>query len=77
MATKSTKKYYSKNNPRPKPIGYRVDSNRKQFPAHLFDKENGNDPIPTAMEDYYDRNYRYPDGITPIYDEQNKGKEQA
>lgn len=68
------RKYYSKNNPRPRPIGYRVAPSRKVFPPHLFDKANGNDPIPEAMEAYRDRNYRYPYGITPIY-ENKKGDE--
>jgi hypothetical protein len=62
-------KRYSKFNPRPKPIGYRVEPTRKQFPPHMFDRKNGNKPIPRAMEAYYDFNHRYPVGITPIYQE--------
>jgi hypothetical protein len=67
--TKSQHKYWSKTNPRPKPIGYQVNPNRKQFPAHLFDKDH--DPRPHAMEAYRKRNYRYPAGITPIYEDRN------
>ena len=70
--TKSQRKYWSKKNPRPKPIGYRVDESRKQFPVHLFDK--GHDPRPHAMEAYRKRYYKYPFGITPIY-ENDKRKE--
>jgi hypothetical protein len=71
--TNSTHKYYSKNNPRPKPIGYTVDPSRKIFPPHLFTKDH--QPRPAAMEDYRDRNARYPAGITPIF-ENNQGKEE-
>ena len=71
--TKSQRKYWSKNNPRPKPIGYQVDPSRKVFPPYLFGKDH--DPIPHAMEDFRDRNYRYPAGVTPIY-ENDKGKEE-
>lgn len=65
--TKSKYIKWSKNNPRPKPIGYMVSGNRKYFPPHLFDIATGNDPIPQAMEEFYRRYYRYPKGVTPIY----------
>jgi hypothetical protein len=75
MTTKSTGKYWSKNNPRPKPIGYKVSADRKVFPPYLFNRDAGNDPIPQAMEDYHDRNYHYPVGVTPIYENEAGRKE--
>jgi hypothetical protein len=74
--TKLQHKYFSKNNPRPTPIGYKVEPNRKQFPVYLFDKKHGNQPIAEAMEDFYKRNYHYPVGITPIYEEIKSKKEE-
>lgn len=65
--TKSKRIRWSKHNPRPKPIGYKILPSRKHFPPYLFDKSSGNDPIPKAMEEFRDRNYRYPDGVEPIY----------
>lgn len=66
------RRYWSKSNPKPIPIGYKVDKSRKRFPPHLFDTKSGNDPIPTAMEEYYRRRRRYPTGITPIYENEER-----
>ena len=76
MTNKSRGINWSKYRPRPKPIGYEVDQNRKQWPYHLFDKNRK--PIAKAMEAYRDRNYRYPKGVIPIYEnEEQKGEENA
>lgn len=73
MATKSRGIYHSKHHPRPKPIGYIISQDRKRFPRYLFDKNH--DPIFSAMEEYRNRNYRYPLGVTPIYkDDDKKGE---
>jgi hypothetical protein len=72
--TKSTLKYFSKNNPRPKPTSYHVDPNRKTFPPSLFTKAH--QPRPSAMEDFRNRYYRYPKGVTPIFENTNKRKEE-
>lgn len=69
MTNKSKGINWSKNRPRPTPVGYIVDPSRKQYPYHLFDKNRK--PIRSAMEKYRDRNYRYPLGITPIYENTN------
>lgn len=74
MTNKSRGINWSKNRPRPTPIGYKVDQNRKQWPYHLFDKNRK--PITKAMEAYRNRNYRYPKGVTPIYENNmEKGEE--
>ncbi len=64
---------WSKNNPRPRVIGYKVAPTRQRFPLHLFDKSKS--PIHSAMERFYKRRRHYPAGITPIYENNNERKE--